>query len=373
MTAVLEQRTAEGEQPRARLLLADADNDRRGELARLLGRLYQVRGVADGAAALHEVQASPPDLAILDVRLPGRHGLDLLKALRGAEATRLLPVILLSAPAEEDAALQGLDAGADDYLVEPFSERALLARVRARLATASLRKESASRLAEASTELESFSYAISHDLRTPLRAIDGFSRTLQAEYGSNLDGQGRRYLERIRAGTQRMAELIDDLISLSRITRATLKRERVDLGAIARRVLSGLATREPERMVEQAVANDLVAEGDARLSVVLLENLLGNAWKFSARQPQARIEVTSEWRDGGLVFLVRDNGAGFHMDYAKRLFEPFQRLHSASEFPGTGIGLASAHRIVTRHGGRIWAQAAPGQGATFYFTLGEPT
>jgi len=373
MTAVLARQVAEAERPAARVLLADADNDRRRELAGLLDRLYQVRAVADGEAVLHEVRTSPPDLVILDLRLPGRDGVDLVKALRDAEATHLLPLILLSARADEDAALQGLDAGADDYLVTPFSEGALLTRVRARLTTARLRKQSARRVAEVSKELESFSYAISHDLRTPLRAIDGFSRTLQAAYGGDLDDQGRRYLERIRAGTQRMAELIDGLVGLSRITRATLKRERIDLGTLARRVLSGLVASEPERKVEQAVANDLVAQGDARLVVALLESLLGNAWKFSAKQPQARIEVTSEPRDGDLVFLVRDNGVGFAMDYAKKLFEPFQRLHSPSEFPGTGIGLASAHRIVTRHGGRIWAQAAPGQGATFYFTLGEPT
>jgi len=236
--------------------------------------------------------------------------------------------------------------------------------------------ESADKLAEANKELEAFSYSVSHDLRTPLRAIDGFSRALLAEEGARLDEQGRRYLERIRAGTQRMAELIDDLLSLSRITRSTLKRERVDLSAIARRVLGDLAARDPERNVEAIVADGLGADADARLVIALFENLLGNAWKFSSKVARARIEVASEVPSGAtasaVAFVVRDNGAGFNMDYAKKLFEPFQRLHSASEFQGTGIGLATVHRIVTRHGGRIWAQSAPGQGATFYFTLGEP-
>ena len=371
MTGSLDQQAAVWG-PRARVLLAEASDDVRSGLTRLLGPLYHVRAVADGEAALQEAQASPPDIILLDVRLTERDGFSLLRALRGAEVPRLIPVILLSSRAEEDAALEGLDAGADDYLVQPVPEKALLARVHARISTARQHQACADQLAEAHKELEAFSYSVSHDLRTPLRAIDGFSRALQAEYGGKLDDQGRRYLERIRSGTQRMAELIDDLVTLSRITRATLKRERVDLGAIARRVLSELAARQPERNVEQVVANGLVAQADARLITTLLENLLGNAWKFSGKQPQARIEVTSEPRPDGVVFVVRDNGAGFNMDYAKKLFEPFQRLHPASEFHGTGVGLASVHRIVTRHGGRIWAQAAPEQGATFYFTLGAP-
>jgi len=363
---------AEVERQRARVLLADADDDARNALLRLLGQVYQVRAVADGEAALQEAQASAPDIIILDERLRLRDGLAMLQALRGAEATRLIPVLVLSALAGEDAALAILDAGADDYLAKPFSERAVLARVRSALTSARQRQASARDLADATRELEAFSYAVSHDLRTPLRAIDGFSRALQVEYGGTLDDQGRRYIERIRAGTQRMAELIDDLLGLARITRATLKRERVDLGAIARRVLARLAAREPERRVDQVVSNGLQAQADPRLATVLLENLLGNAWKFSGKKPQARIEVSGESRDEGVVFVVRDDGAGFDMTFAKKLFEPFQRLHAASEFPGNGIGLAAVHRIVTRHGGHVWAQAAPEQGATIYFTLGGP-
>jgi signal transduction histidine kinase len=173
-----------------------------------------------------------------------------------------------------------------------------------------------------------------------------------------------------------MAELIDDLLGLARISRATPKRERVDLTAIARKVLGELSASDPERDVAAHVADGLVVEADARLMTCLLENLLGNAWKFSAKTARARIEFTAEslagTDDGADVFVVRDNGAGFNMDYAKKLFQPFQRLHAASEFPGTGIGLATVLRIVRRHGGRIWAHAAPGQGARFYFTLREP-
>jgi light-regulated signal transduction histidine kinase (bacteriophytochrome) len=232
----------------------------------------------------------------------------------------------------------------------------------------------ADQLAAASKELDALTYAISHDLRTPLRAIDGFSRALLAEHAGQLDDEGRRYLERIRAGTQRMAQLIDDLLGLTRITRGPVNRERVDLSAIARQVLSNLAARHPERIVESVVTEGLVAHADARLSTMLLHNLLENAWKFSGKAARARIEVTRETPpDGdGPAFVVRDNGAGFDMNYGKKLFQPFQRLHAAADFPGTGIGLAAAERAVTRHGGRIWARSAPDQGATFYFTLGEP-
>ena len=256
---------------------------------------------------------------------------------------------------------------------EPPRQAALVELDRARSALAKLREQTTQKLDEANQELETFSYSISHDLRTPLRAIDGFSRALLTEQGDKLDEQGRRYLERIRAGTQRMAELIDDLLGLARIGRASPKRERVDLSALARKVLGELAASEPERDVASYVADGLVVEADPRLMTCLLENLLGNAWKFSSRTARARIEVTTESLAGAdHVFVVRDNGAGFNMDYAKKLFQPFQRLHAASEFPGTGIGLATVLRIVRRHGGRVWAHAAPDQGARFYFTLREP-
>lgn len=359
--------------PRASVLLADSHTDMRSYIARLLGRAYSVRAVADGEAALQAAVETPPDIIVLDVTLPGRDGLDLLKALRAGERTCLIPVILLSARADEDAALEGLDAGADDYVVKPFSGKALLARVRCCLALAKLRRESADKLAEANRELEAFSYSVSHDLRAPLRAIDGFSKALLSDYGSALDDQGRRYLERVRSGTQRMAELIDDLLNLSRITRAPLVRERVDLSGISRRVLRDLAAADPQRQVDVRVSDALSARGDSRLVSVVLENLLGNAWKFTSKRESARIEVSSELQSGETVYCIRDNGAGFNMDYAKRLFTPFQRLHSASEFQGTGIGLATVHRVITRHAGRVWAQSAPDQGAAFYFTLAEAT
>jgi len=223
----------------------------------------------------------------------------------------------------------------------------------------------------ANKELEAFSYSVSHDLRAPLRAIDGFSHALLVDYESKLDEQGRDYLQRVRGATKRMTQLIDDLLSLSKITRASLARQRVDLSDLAKHVLAELGVRDPARRITTRVANDLVVQADPQLITVMLENLLGNAWKFTSKQPAATIEVGKESRGEETVFYIKDNGAGFSMEHATKLFAPFQRLHAADEFEGTGIGLATVNRVVTRHGGRVWAEARLGQGATFLFTLGE--
>jgi len=223
----------------------------------------------------------------------------------------------------------------------------------------------------ANKELEAFSYSVSHDLRAPLRAIDGFSHALLADYENKLDEQGQDYLRRVRGATKRMTQLIDDLLSLSKITRASLTRQRVDLSDVAKHVLAELGGRDPGRRITTRVADDLVVQADPQLITVMLENLLGNAWKFTSKQPAATIEVGKESRGEETVFYIKDNGAGFSMEHATKLFAPFQRLHAPEEFEGTGIGLATVNRVVVRHGGRVWAEARPGQGATFLFTLGE--
>jgi light-regulated signal transduction histidine kinase (bacteriophytochrome) len=219
-------------------------------------------------------------------------------------------------------------------------------------------------------ELETFSYSVSHDLRAPLRAMDGFSQALLEDYGGKLDDQGRDYLGRVRAASQRMAQLIDDLLNLSRVSRTEMRRGEVDLSTLAREIVEELRKTEPSRQVEAAVAPGLTASGDARLLRVVLANLLGNAWKFTRKKPQARIEFGLADKDGGQAYFVRDEGAGFDMAYVGKLFGAFQRLHSAGEFEGTGIGLATVQRIIRRHGGKVWAEGAVGKGATFYFTLG---
>jgi light-regulated signal transduction histidine kinase (bacteriophytochrome) len=220
-------------------------------------------------------------------------------------------------------------------------------------------------------ELEAFSYSVSHDLRAPLRSIDGFSQAIVEDFGRSLDPEARRHLERIVAATQRMGQLIDDLLKLSRVTRWDMKRESVDLTDIAGKVAAELGRQMPDRQVSITVAPGMTAEGDPRLVRIAFENLLNNAWKFTGQRADASIEVGKTSQDGlGTVFYVRDNGAGFDPTYADKLFGAFQRLHAASEFPGTGIGLATVRRIVNRHGGRVWAEAKPGEGACFYFTLG---
>ncbi len=217
--------------------------------------------------------------------------------------------------------------------------------------------------------LESFSYSVSHDLRAPLRSIDGFSQILLEDYAEELDEAGRDYLARVRAASQRMGRLIDDLLDLSRMTRTEMRRERVDLSALAVGFAEELKRAQPERRVEFVVEGGLVVEGDGTLLRVALENLLRNAWKFTGKQPRARIEFGVAEREGTRAYFVRDDGAGFDEAYADKLFGAFQRLHGASEFEGTGIGLATVQRIVHRHGGRVWAQGRVGHEATFYFTL----
>jgi light-regulated signal transduction histidine kinase (bacteriophytochrome) len=223
----------------------------------------------------------------------------------------------------------------------------------------------------ANKELEAFSYSVSHDLRAPLRAIDGFSAALVEDEAPNLSPEGREHIGRIRAGAKRMSDLIDDLLRLSRVGRGELRKEPVDLQAVAMSVVAELRRNQPEREVTVTIADDLTAVADARLVRITLENLIGNAWKFTAKVPAARIEVGVRTDATERIYFVRDNGAGFDMKYQDQLFGAFQRLHHEKDFPGTGIGLATVHRIVVRHGGRISATAEVGQGATFEFTLPE--
>jgi PAS domain S-box-containing protein len=235
-------------------------------------------------------------------------------------------------------------------------------------AEASLRRYAAE-LSVANRELDAFAYAVSHDLRAPLRSIDGFSSALLEDCTDRLDEAGHGHLNRIRAAAGRMAALIDDLLGLSRVTRAPLQRERVDLTTLAWGIIAGLTAGDPSRAVGWSITPDLVADADPRLMRVALENLLGNAWKYTRRRPSAHIALGQRNGPDGFAYYVRDDGAGFEPAYAGKLFAPFQRLHAASEYEGTGIGLATVARIIHRHGGRVWAEGEVDQGATFYFTL----
>ena len=221
----------------------------------------------------------------------------------------------------------------------------------------------------ANAELEAFSYSVAHDLRTPLRAVSGYSTMLIEDYGDRLDAEARQQLTRIAAGAQRMGEIIDALLSLARLTRTEPRQELVDLTRLARTVIAQLKAREPDRVVDFVVPDGLVVQGDPQLLRLVMDNLLGNAWKFTGKQPAARIELGREEVNGTVAYYVRDNGAGFDMALADKLFAPFRRLHTPAEFEGNGVGLATVQRIVRRHGGRIWAEGAEAAGATFHFTL----
>jgi PAS domain S-box-containing protein len=244
--------------------------------------------------------------------------------------------------------------------------------VEMRCLNAELERRVAQRTAQleaANEELEAFSYSVAHDLRAPLRAIEGFSRILLDKYHGLLDDPGKDYLARMVAAAKRLEQLIGDLLNLSRLTRTELRPVAVDLSALAEAVAAELRQREPQRRVEFVIARGVVAGGDARLLRFALDNLLGNAWKYSGTREEARIEFGAAPIDGQTTYFVRDNGAGFDMTYVEKLFRPFQRLHTEREFPGTGIGLASVKRVVGRHGGRVWAEGTVDRGATFYFTL----
>ncbi len=354
---------------------------------------YRVRPVLNGKLALQVVQKSLPDLILLDILMPGIDGYEVCRRLKAEEHTRDIPIIFISALDDTMDKVRAFDLGGVDYITKPFQEKEVLARVKTHLdlrqAKEEIRRMNATleqrviertrQLEVSNKELEAFSYSVSHDLRSPLRSIDGFSLALLEDYAGELDAQAQDYLRRVRNASQRMGQLIDGLLKLSRLTRVEMRRETVDLSGLAQSIASELQNTQPERLVECVIAPGLTATGDAHLFRVVLENLLGNAWKFTSKRAHARIEfgVTEVENQEHLpnplqkkiVFFVRDNGAGFDMAYADKLFGAFQRLHGTTEFPGTGIGLVTVQRIIHRHGGRVWAEGAVEQGATFYFTL----
>jgi light-regulated signal transduction histidine kinase (bacteriophytochrome) len=318
--------------------------------------------------------------------MPGMSGDDLVREIRSRSELQTTPILLLTAKSDADLRVSLLRTGANDYVLKPFSAAELLARagnlVNARLSDKRSRQlqvdleernghlaRVTQQLTLANQELESFSYSVSHDLRAPLRAINGFSQALLEDHGERLDGEGRHFLERVHRAADRMGELIDDLLQLSRVTRVELSRRPTNLSSMARMVGTELGRAEAARAVAFEVEDGLVASADPRLMKVLLENLLGNAWKFTARAAHPLVRFGADARGDGLVYFVRDNGAGFDMAHATKLFRPFQRLHGEAEFPGTGIGLATVRRIVNRHGGDVWAEGAVGRGATVYFTI----
>jgi signal transduction histidine kinase len=373
----------------------------------LEGQGYTVTVAPDGKQALEAAFRHRPDIIISDIVMPEIDGYALCKTVKSDPKLKELPVILLTSLTSLEDVVKGLECGADNFIRKPYDEKYLLARLRHILINRELRQEQKmqmgveihlagrthfitsdrqqildllistyeeaihinEQLQAINKELEAFSYSVSHDLRAPLRHIDGFSKALLDECGDQLDAQGKSHLQRVRESVKRMSELIEDLLRLSRVTRSEMVNERVDLSEMAHAVATDLQKTQPERRAEFIIPPAVMVEGDGRLLRVMLENLIGNAWKFTQKRAQTRIEFGATQHEGRRAYFVRDNGAGFDMTYAGKLFGPFQRLHTAEEFPGTGIGLATVQRIIHRHGGRIWAEGAVGMGATFYFTL----
>ncbi|HWZ62759.1 MAG TPA: response regulator [Steroidobacteraceae bacterium] len=367
----------------ARLLIVDDEAAQLRALCDILGQEgYVTRGFAGGREALAALREEPFDALLTDLMMPQIDGLTLLRACQGLD--RDLACIVMTGHATVATAVEALKAGAVDYVMKPFNVSQILAVLERALELRRLQLENkalAQRVAErtreleqANRDLESFSYSVSHDLRQPLNSVEGFCELFRADYAAAVPAEGQQLLERIWSGTRRMSKLVDDLLHFSRMGRAPLESLRVPLRTL---VLEVVARQSAARSGAQAVVE--VGElpdcwGDPALIEQVLVNLLSNALKFSSGRDPGRIEVGALRQGDETVYYVRDNGVGFDMRYAQKLFGVFQRLHTADEFEGTGIGLSIVHRIVTRHGGRVWADSRKGEGTSMYFTLpGAPT
>jgi two-component system, NtrC family, sensor kinase len=383
-----------------KILMVGADTVLLASLAhRLRGEGYDVVSARSGDEALELLTFETMNCILLQLSGQDEDGLQMCARIKSTPGVRDVPLMLIAMDDDQGKMVDALAVGADDYVLASGDAQVLAARIRAQLRRRQLQDEhrllretllrqqieatEARAAAEISQtkaamveelerknlELEAFSYSVSHDLRAPLRTVDGFTRALTESLVEHLDEKGHRYVERIHGEVARMNEMIDDLLALSRVGRTQLRPTDVDLAALAGVILTDLAAGEPQRQVRFVIDPLLHGVADPRLIRNVFENLLGNAWKFTLKTPTAIIEVGSEVNDEATVYFVRDNGSGFDMARSGRLFSPFQRLHSQSDFPGTGIGLATVHRIVDRHGGQVWAEAEVGQGATFRFTL----
>jgi two-component system sensor histidine kinase/response regulator len=367
------------------ILVVDDDPTKRFALQTILAPLgEEVVEAASGADALRQLLRREFAVVLLDVRMPTMDGFETAQLIRRRPRSELTPIIFVTALNQgETNAGRGYELGAVDFVFAPVVPAILRAKVavfvelyrgqqelrRYRTQLEHLVEERTTALTAINRELEAFSYLVSNDLRAPLQAFDGLSEALLADYGDKLDSRAKDYLQRMRRASQRMGDVFDGLQSLFRVTGGEIHRENVDVSAMAAEIVEEMKASNSDRRANVTIAPNLSISGDARLVRILLSNLISNAWKFTADKADATIEVGGEAVDGEARLFVRDNGAGFDMIHAHKLFGAFQRLHSQSEFPGMGIGLATARRIVNRHGGRCWAEGVVGEGATFYFVL----
>lgn len=364
--------------PLARLLIVDDESAQMKALCHTLQEHgYVTTGFASAEEALAGLKAGNYDLLLTDLMMPGTDGIGLLQAALAIDPD--LVGIVMTGHGTIDTAVEAMKSGALDYILKPFKLSAILPVLSRALTVRGLRLENAElaqrvrdRTAElefANQELEAFSYSVSHDLRAPLRQIDGFSQILMTGYQAELPEKARHLLDNVREGAQKMGQLIDDLLNFSRLGRQPLARRPLNLSSLVGEILAEMQQEAPGRPMEIHVDPLPECVGDPALLRQVFTNLLGNAFKFTRGKNPAVIDVGCQEQSGELIFRVADNGAGFDMQYAKKLFGVFQRLHRADEFEGTGVGLSIVQRIIHRHGGRIWAEAAPGRGATFCFTL----
>ncbi len=368
--------------PQAKILAIDDAAANLRVLGASLDHDYDLEIATSGEEGLRLARESAPDLILLDVMMPGMDGFETCRRLKADRDLKDIPVIFLTALGESESEARGLGLGAADYITKPINVEIALLRIRNLLEREQLRKElevhrdhleelvgeRTTELERAVKDLESFSYSISHDLRAPLRAINGFSEILRDAEKDKLSEDGKRILERIARSAVRLAQMIDDILEYSRSGRQSLKTSRVDLRALANKIAEEFHDEYPGTEIRIGELPAVV--GVPSMLTQVLQNLIGNACKFSGRRSSPQVEVGASRVDGEQVFFVRDNGAGFDMQYAEKLFGMFQRMHTDSQYPGTGVGLAIVKRLVERHGGRIWAEAAPDKGATFRFTLG---
>lgn len=360
------------------LLVVD---DEQAQLAALCDILpqhgYATVGVSSGSQALSRLRQGPVDVLLTDLKMPEMDGIVLLREAQAIDPH--LVGVMMTGAGTITTAVEAMQAGALDFILKPFSLSAILPVLERAVEVRHLRLENA-RLAQrvnertaeleaANRELDAFSQSVSHDLRTPLRVVTGFASLLSQDHRDSLSADGQRLLDGVIAAAHRGDRLIQDLLRFSRLNRQPLAIVDVDVATLVREVVHELSGRETDRALEITVGDLPAAVADAGLLRQVFFNLLSNAMKFTARRTPARIEVGSEAHDSGVTYFVRDNGAGFNMRYAERLFGVFQRLHAQDEFPGIGVGLSLVQRIVHRHGGRIWAEADVDRGATFYFTL----
>jgi signal transduction histidine kinase len=364
--------------PLARLLIVD---DEEAQLRALCDTLelegYAPSGFASPSEALAKLQPDAFDLLLTDLTMPGMDGIELLQAAQRVD--RDLAAIVMTGHGTIDTAVKAMQAGALDYILKPFRLKQMMPVITRALETRRLRRvnreleqrvlERTRELEIANRDLEAFAFSVSHDLRAPLRIIQGFCEAFIEDFASGVPEEGRALLKRIEEGAQRMSHLIEDLLNFSRAGRSTIAPIRIAMGDLVRAVMTELTEQSPARTVRLEIAELPDGVGDPALIRQVLVNLLSNALKFSSTRPAARIEVTSREHEGQHAYRIADNGVGFDEAHAHKLFGVFQRLHSEESFAGTGIGLSIVKRIIERHGGRVWAEGRPNEGATFSFTL----